>query len=219
MLQLKETQNPALGNSSKELNNQNFELISSREYPFGANNVSIRLNVSDSNGLHVVLLKIRTRDPHPAAGSLEIKACRTLGGLQNAAITFDYDGIFPSESGTSLSNPVRHEIYIQMVDSEGNLRGAFFPLIEISAQLIGTLSHSYGHYVPSIAFSPDGSITRLRGRMVAPSSFGTFRHKRTSATFGSGRSVAFSPDGATIAIRRRWHQVERCKDYKTDRHD
>ena len=177
--------------------NSNFELISSREYPSGSNSVSIRLNVSDSDGLHVVLLLIRTREPHPAAGSLEVKACRTLEGLQNASITFDYDGIFPSESSTSLSKPVRHEIYIQMVDSEGNLRGAFFRLIQISAQLIGTLWNT--DKVPSVAFSPDGRT------IVAGSNGGTVKlwdvaMQTNVAILGRGGSVAFSPDGTTVAV-------------------
>ena len=176
---------------------RNFELISSREYPSGSNSVSIRLNVSDSDGLHVVLLLIRTREPHPAAGSFEVKACRTLGGLQNTAITFDYDGIFPSDGGSSLSNPVRHEIFVQTVDSEGNLRGAFFPLIEISAELIGTLRNT--DKVPSVAFSPDGRT------LAAGSNGGTVKlwdvaTQTNVATLGTGRSVAFSPDGATIAV-------------------
>ena len=176
---------------------RNFELISSREYPSGSNSVSIRLNVTDSDGIHQVIMFVRTREPHAAAGSLEVKACRSQNGQQNATITFDYDGVIPSDGGTSLSNLVRHEILVQTVDSEGNLRGASFPLIEISAQLIGSLSHTRG--IPSVAFSPDGTM------LAAGSNGGIVKlwdvATRTNvATLGGGRSVAFSPDGTTVAI-------------------
>ena len=177
--------------------NRNFELISSREYPSGSNSVSIRLNVSDSDGIHQVIMFVGTREPHAAAGSLEVKACRSQNGQQNATITFDYDGVIPSDGGTSLSNLVRHDIFVQTVDSEGNLRGAFFPLLEISAQLIGTLTDTRGIW--SVAFSPDGTM------LAAGSNAGTVKlwdvATRTNvATLGRGRSVAFSPDGTTVAI-------------------
>ena len=176
---------------------RHFELISSREYPLGANSVSIRLNVSDSDGLRMVLLLIRTREPHPAAGSFEVKACRTLGGQQSAAITFDYDGRFPSENGTSLSNPVRHEIYIQMVDLEGNLRGAFFSLLEISPHLIATIRHR--DRVTSVAFSPDGHLLAT-GSNGGTANLWNVATQQKTATFGIGRSVAFSPDGESVAV-------------------
>ena len=82
-----------------------FELISSLEYPAGSKSVSIQLKVSDSEGLHQVLLFVRTREPHPAVGSLEVKACRGLEGEQEAIVKFEYDGVIPSDGGTSLSNP------------------------------------------------------------------------------------------------------------------
>ncbi len=69
-----------------------FELISSLEYPAGSKSVSIQLKVSDSEGLHQVLLFVRTREPHPAAGVREVKACRGLGGEQEAIVKFEYDG-------------------------------------------------------------------------------------------------------------------------------
>ena len=174
-----------------------FELTSPVEYPTGSTTVSIRLNVSDPNGLHQVLLFVRTKQPHPAAGSLEVKACLGLEGETRAAVVFDYDGVLPSDSGTSLSNPVRHEIFVRAVDIEGNVqRGAFFSLIEISPHHIGTLRHTRG--VASVVFSPDGTMlaTGSNGGTVKLWDVAT---QTNVGTFGSGRSVAFSPDGNVLA--------------------
>ena len=104
-----------------------FELTSPVEYPTGATTVSIRLNVNDPDGLHQVLLFGRTRHPHPAAGALEVKACRGFEGELRAVVEFDYDGVYPSDSGTSIFNPVVHEIFVRAVDIEGDVQqGAFF---------------------------------------------------------------------------------------------
>ena len=175
-----------------------FELTSPVEYPTGSTTVSIRLNVSDPDGLHQVLLLIRTKQPHPAAGSLEVKACRGLEGETRAAVVFDYDGVLPSDSGTSLSNPVRHEIFVRSVDIEGNVqRGAFFSLIEISPHHIGTLRHS--RRVTSVAFSPDGNLLAT-GSNGGTANLWNVATQQKTATFGIGRSVAFSPDGASVAV-------------------
>lgn len=173
-----------------------FELTSPVEYPTGSTTVSIRLNVSDPDGLHQVLLFVRTKQPHPAAGSLEVKACRGLQGETRAAVVFEYDGVLPSESGTSLSDPVRHEIYVRTVDVEGNSQGVFFTLIEISPHHIGTLRPTDGP--ASVAFSPDGT-------MLAAGSYGenielwNVATRGRIATLGIGSVVAFSPDGRTVA--------------------
>ena len=107
-------------------------------------------------GLHHVMMFVRTTEPHFAAGSLEVRACRKMNGEHNAIVEFDYDGVIPSDSGTNLSNPTRHEIFVRAVDTEGNIRGAFFTLIEVSQELIATLQGS-NRGVTSIAFSPDGA--------------------------------------------------------------
>ena len=178
-----------------------FELTSPVEYPTGSTTVSIRLNVSDPNGLHQVLLFVRTKQPHPAAGSLEVKACLGLEGETRAAVVFDYDGVLPSDSGTSLSNPVRHEIFVRAVDIEGNVRrGAFFSLIEISPHHIGTLRHTRG--VASVVFSPDGTMlaTGSNGGTVKLWDVAT---QTNVGTFGSGRSVCVLSRRQRARVR--WH--------------
>ena len=172
-----------------------FELISSLEYPAGSQSVPIQLKVSDSDGLHQVFLFVETRELHFAAGGLEVKACRGFEGEQVAIFEFDYDGVIPSNGGTSLSDPIRHPIYVLAVDTDGNVRGTFFTLIEISPQLITTLKTDR---ISSVAFSPDGTT-------IASASSGSIVNlwdvaTRTNiATLRGSWSVAFSPDGTILA--------------------
>ena len=171
-----------------------FELMSTLEYSAGSKCVSIQLKVSDSDGFHQVVLFVKTREPHSAAGSLEVKMCHGLSGETDAIIQFDYDGLTPSDNGTSLSNPVRHSIYVLAVDTDGNVRGVFFTLIEISPQLIATLNQT--DRVSSVVFSPDG--TTLASGSSGIVNLWDVPSKQYIATVGRGRSVAFSPDGRTL---------------------
>ena len=179
---------------------RSFELMSSQEYPAGSKSASIQLKVSTPEGLHQVFLFIKTREPHPAARSLEVKACRGFQGEQNAIVEFEYDGIIPSDKGTSLSNPPRHTIYVSAIDTNGNVRGAFFHLLEISPQLIAILKEPINPL--SVAFSPDGT-TLASGLNGNEGSLWDMATKQRIATFTSvegGWKVAFSPDGTMLAF-------------------
>ena len=176
-----------------------IELISPTEYPADSKSVSIQLKVSDSEGLHQVILFVRTREPHPAAISPEVKLCHRLSGERDAIVEFEYDGVIPSNGFTSLSDPVIHSIDIKVVDTEGNVSRVSFFLWEISPQYIATLE---GHIdgISSVTFSSNGMI------LASSSENGTklwdVATKENIAIFhtiGSG-FVAFSPDGAILAI-------------------
>ena len=134
-----------------------IELMSSTGYPVGSNRVSIQLKVSDTEGLHQVILFVSTPDPHPAAGFREVKMYRALGGEKDAVIEFEYDGVIPSLGYTSLSDPPAHPMYVTVVDTDGNVRDQFLSLLEISPYHIATLE-GHTRKVGSIAFSPDGTI-------------------------------------------------------------
>ncbi len=108
-----------------------IELTSPRIYPAGAQNVSIQLKISDSEGLHQVILFVRTsRNLHWARGFLEVKACHGLTGVKDTIVEFDYDGVMPSEKTTNLSTPRTHPITVQAVDVNGNVRSINFTLEE-----------------------------------------------------------------------------------------
>ena len=179
------------------------ELVSQTGYPAGSKSVSIQLRVSDSDGLHQVILFVTTIPPHSATGSYEVKSCRGLAGESDVIVEFDYDGVMPSDSSTSLSDPVEHRIYVEAVDSFGNAGNARFELFDISTRrnLIATFEEHTGN-VYSVAFSPDG--TTLASGASDPSiklwdvatrtNFAT-RTRFTSSVY----SVSFSPDGAILA--------------------
>ena len=180
-----------------------IELVSQTGYPAGSKRVSIQLKVSDSDGLHQVILFITTIPPHSATGSYEVKSCRGLAGESDAIVEFDYDGVIPSDSSTSFSDPLSHRIYVEAVDSFGNAGNTRFELFDISTQrnLIATLEGHTGR-VNSVTFSPDG--TTLASGSWDPSiklwDVATRTNIATRTRFTSGvYSVSFSPNGGILA--------------------
>ncbi|MYE91580.1 hypothetical protein F4X33_21580, partial [Candidatus Poribacteria bacterium] len=57
-----------------------------------------------------------------------MKAWQGLGGETDTIVEFDYDGVTPSDSLTSLSIPTRHPISIEAIDVNGNTRHYSFNL-------------------------------------------------------------------------------------------
>ncbi|RKU22168.1 hypothetical protein C6503_04165 [Candidatus Poribacteria bacterium] len=174
------------------------ELISSPGYPTGATSVSVRLKVSDSDGLHQVILF--------AQGGL--KLCKGLNGERDAIVAFDYDGIIspatdPNRIGTSLSSPLVHLIEVEAVDVNGDVGSVSFELFDIStrADYVTTLE-GHTNKVASVAFSPDGT-TLASGAWDRTFKLWDVRTQQNIATFEGYRSdvsaVAFSTDG-TLAV-------------------
>ena len=190
-----------LNTSIEEAQSPGIELLSPQEYSAGSKSISVQLKVSDTDGLHQVLLFVRTREPHLAAGFLEVKACRGLAGEKDAVVEFDYDGFIPTSYNTRLGNPAVHSILVEAVDADGNVSEEYFEFWEISSQHLAVLE---GHkdVVTSVAFSPDSRIltsgsadnTVVLWDVATRTSIATLEGHT-----GSIRSVAFSPDGTTLA--------------------
>ena len=138
-----------------------IELISPRAYPAGSKNVSIQLRVSDSEGLHQVLLLLRARPPHPAAGSIEVKTGRRFTGEKDAVVEFDYDGVIPSDGSTSLSKPVVHPISVEAIDMNGNVGQTGFVLFSKALQPLSKISGDNQHGLPNTPL-PSPFIVELR---------------------------------------------------------
>ena len=79
-------------------NSPGVELISPLRYPAGATSFSVqfRVTASGSRRLHQVVFFLKTKSPHPAAGSQEVKSCLVFAGQNQAVASFNYDGIIPS---------------------------------------------------------------------------------------------------------------------------
>ena len=127
-----------------------IELISPRTYPAGTRSVPIQFKVSDSKGLHQVILFVF----HDLGD--EVKACRGLMGEKEAIVEFNYDGLIPSDGSTDLYNPVVHRMRAVVVNTDGNWDWTYFGLSELSSQHSTTFQHRSP--VPSVAFSQDGKF-------------------------------------------------------------
>ena len=191
----------------EDLLSPTIELISPLRYPAGSTNVSLQFRVTASGapGLHQVLLFTKSRAPHPAAGSHEVKACQVLSGEQNVVVEFDYDGVIPSDSFSSLSTSPAHYIAVEAVDTEGNLTGplnrGIFVLAEDSPHHLATFFRRTSSFSPEIygaKFSPDGTLLAVNSS--AGIQIWDTATRAIVASFSRGSSsLAFSPDGAILA--------------------
>ena len=136
------------------------EILSSRSYRTGATSVPIQLELSDPDGLQQVSLFVTTPETHFSAGSPELKTGRLLGGVTNAAVDLQYDGIPPSDPGAaSLSTLLTHKMAIEVVDLRGNIRRIGLSLLhESTHKLVIPLDRQKGNGANGVAFSPDGKI-------------------------------------------------------------
>ncbi len=182
------------------------EILSSRSYRTGATSVPIQLELSDPDGLQQVSLFVTTPETHFSAGSPELKTGRLLGGVTNAAVDLQYDGIPPSDPGAaSLSTLLTHKMAIEVVDLRGNIRTIGLSLLhESTHKLIIPLDRQKGNGANGVAFSPDGKIlaTGTWHGSIKLWDVAT-RTEITTFTLSAYRSrimsLAFSPDGEILA--------------------
>ena len=177
-----------LNTPTEEGESPTIEFISPRTYPTGSQSVPVRLKISNSEGLHQVRLH----------GSDGLVACRGLTGEKDAVVNFDYDGAFRSEGFISLSSLATHSIYVEAVDTNGNVGYDSFGLTEISPHHIATFE---GHTdsVNFVGFPRDGE-TLASGSRDGMVKLWDVETLQNIATLRLGSSaVAFSTDGKKVA--------------------
>ena len=108
----------------EDLSDPTIKLISPRTYSSEAKSIPIRLQASDSEGLHqVILYTAPYNGPTILTNDRSVKACFGLGGKKETVINFDYDGIVPFAHNPSYSssNSFVHPIHVDVVDTSGNM--------------------------------------------------------------------------------------------------
>ena len=177
-----------------------IELISPNGYPTGSESVSIQLRVRDSDGVHQVILHNVTTHLFAGANDSQVKACRRLTGAEESVVEFEYDGVIPTRTISSLSDPVIHRFHVVAVDMEGDVVNEGFSIWQISPHQIATLS-GHGSDVTSVAFSSSSAVL-ASGSLEQTIKLWDVETKEAIATLeghGGISSVAFSPNGAILA--------------------
>ena len=181
--------------SSSSYNPPTVELISSPTYPAGATKVSVRVQVSDADGIHQVILRDITRRPHRQAGLLSLAACRGLDGAQDAVVEFEYDVSIPPFF------PEQHRLYVWVVDADGEVDGASFSLSQSSSYHVATLAHP--GEVRSLSFSPAGRLLATSARETATVSLWDVASRQQVETLELEHwspALSFSPAGGLLAM-------------------
>ena len=170
-----------------------IKLTSPTTYPAESESVDIQVRVTDSEGIHQVILFVKSVDPlgFPA----EVKACRHLMGEKEVIVTFEYDGGVPSSSFTSFSTHTPHTVYIVTIDING----------DVSTYWTFTLSEEPTEQTDSsnVAVGITGGTQEVR----ESNRYQTW-NLPTGARFrigkggpgGGDRAAAFSPNGQYLAV-------------------
>ena len=204
------------GYDLRDFDSPSVELISPLRYPAGATSFSVQFQVtaSGARNLHQVVFFLKTKSPHPAAGSQEVKSCQFFAGQNQAVATFNYDGIVPSEGDTSLSASVAQYVAVLAVDTEGKanigpFRDTHFVFAEASEHHLATLfrytdTSNLGVRLKSTfgaTFSRDGNTLAVNSSEgIQLWDVATRTQTDSFAPGKRGSSVAFSPDWALLAI-------------------
>ena len=175
-----------------------IEFTSLPTYPAGAKSVSLQLKVSDSEGLHQVLLG--NYDTTGVYG-YGLTACRGLVGEKDALVEFNYDSFITENGLRLLLDAVTLRIRVEAVDTEGNVSYEIFTLAEILPGYVAIATlEGHTNWVHSVLFSPNGT-TLAAGSWQEVKLWDVVGHQNitTLPHTGEVKSVSFSLDGTTLA--------------------
>ena len=171
------------------------ELTSPRTYPAGSESVDIQVRVTDSEGIHQVILFVKSGGLFGPVGFPEVKACRQLMGEKEVVVKFEYDGDVPGSSLTNLSRDTLHTVYIAAIDINGDVSNSTFTLSEepteqadISKVAATTIVEGTQEVRESNRYQTWNLPTGARFRIGK------------GGPGGGDRAAAFSPNGQYLAV-------------------
>lgn len=189
-----------------------IKLVSPTEYPGGVKSVSIRLEVSDAQGLHQVLLYASAG----YGGNEGLRECRSLEGRRDALVDFEYDGSSmaadPQLAITTLTDSI-HFLRVWLVDTDGNVSKLRFELV---SDRVTDVLRGHTDSVNTVAFSPDRKTLASGSSDGAVKLWDVSRRELIATLTGHAypvMGVAFSRDG-TLASGS-WHEGVKLWDLTT----
>ena len=177
------------------------DIISPLFYPAHSKSVPVQFSLRDDKRLHQVILLTKTVAPHYAAGFYEVKACRDLTEAHYNALRFDYDGVIPSDSSTSLTNPAVHSMLAKVVDTDGNKHNHYFDLSRLPPHT-GTTYAEHEEWPAAVALLGNYPNPFNPETLIVYELPGT-EHVRLEVFDMAGRSVAVLADGVRPSGRHR----------------
>ena len=142
-----------------------IEIISSPYYPARSTSVSIRLKVSDAEGLHQVSLYDVARELTDGGRGKGLRECRGLSGEKEAVVEFEYDVSIPP-FGLDPSEIELHRLFGYVVDADGEKTQWNLNITEASPYNAATFE--LGGWVDMLSFSLDGALPRCRHTRPSP---------------------------------------------------
>ena len=171
-----------------------IELLSPSSYPAGSKSINIEVKATDSDGIHQVILFVRSAGPLSAGGFPEVKAYHKLTGEKEVTVNFEYDGDIPGTSFTDLAMRYSRKIAIAAIDINGDVYRKSFTLSQeptnqldatIPMKILGdkheTKIHDNAYQTWNL---PTGAKTRIGKGVVR---------------YGDSAAV-FSPNGQHLAV-------------------
>ena len=182
--------NPAVPTSTES--SPTVELLSATEYPAGSESVSVRLKLSDAQGLHQVILFTEGR---------LVWGCRDLTE-KDEEVEFDF-----TPHNQRLSQASQYRLRARVVNTRGDVADMDFLLGQEVSSSLTAVWEAHGEGSLQVQFSPDGKTLGTASASVHGGSGEVFlwdvQTRDRIAVLSHERDVhsqpAFSPDGRTLA--------------------